>query len=124
MCSCDLYCAASNRDAEAKRLERLRRDYSRRGWSPAKIERALEQSAGHHKQLNQAFIALRPDVRQLLEDLSNRVGEVAVVVHWFSGLVEDERFTIKPIPAIESARLSAEEFPLNEDELLLIRRST
>jgi hypothetical protein len=112
-CSCDLYVRSGTAD-DANPSEHLRRKYAKRGWSDAKIARAVEQ-ATQAKPLT--FSGLRKDVIEQLGTLCAAAGGVAVVVHWYTGDVERERF---PLVVQTCARdeLPARAANLREDEVL------
>src|SRR5688500_14064247 len=91
VCSCGLY--GSLRRSSSDAAERLRHKYAKRGWSEAKIARAVAQaSSAGSKGLHPR--GLHPDVVTGLQKLCEEAGEVAVVVHWYGGLVESERFAL------------------------------
>ena len=101
-CSCDLYArprASHETDADAE--AHLRRKYAKRGWSEAKIARAIEQTSATAG-ARTATSGLREDVIELLLALCDAAGSVAVFVHWYSGDVNDER--IGPATAVRTCR--------------------
>lgn len=89
-CSCAWYTRPSNADL-ADELAKARAKYERRGWSRAKIERAL---AGMSRPTPPGE-GLHPVVLELLGAVAARCGRVAVWVHDFSGAVEREPYTLR-----------------------------
>src|SRR4029077_12012849 len=100
-CSCDLFRrpASSNKETAETHADDLRRKYAKRGWSQAKVERAVTQASAR-PQPEEPFIGLRPDVRELLADLAEEVGELAIAVHWYNGDIETEKFNVVQGPRI------------------------
>ena len=81
-CSCDLYSCPSGQKGSTDPLFKRRRKYERRGWSEAKIQRALDDSSAHGKPVK---VGLRDDVRVLIADLVDKAGRIDVFVHFYSG---------------------------------------
>ncbi|CAN5916667.1 hypothetical protein BH11VER1_BH11VER1_21990 [soil metagenome] len=86
-CSCDLY-----RDPKSpfEDSELLIKQYRKKGWSEAKIQRALEsrkQTASHAR-------GLRADVLELMEDLVKSHGEIRIALHWYAGDIGTEVFAL------------------------------
>ena len=77
-CSCGLYVPERARSE----LDAARRKYEKRGWTEAKIARALHGRRG--------VVGLRDDVRELVARLAETTGEVGVFVHVYSGDVQAE----------------------------------
>src|SRR5688572_3862675 len=75
-CSCYLYGKVDDAQ-EADPAERLRRKYEKRGWSEAKIARAIEQQ---RRSARPPLTGLRDDVVERLQTLCRSVGSVAVLV--------------------------------------------
>jgi hypothetical protein len=116
-CSCDLYASprsATEPDPEAH----LRKKYAKRGWSKAKVMRAVEQAkASSSRSLHaRGFI---PDVAERLQALCKAAGTVAVVVHWYSGQVETEQLSLKHAEPCDCADLPARAADLPADEVLV-----
>src|SRR4051794_39247903 len=76
MCSCDLYARPRGADAPDPAAH-LRREYERRGWSEAKIQRALEQIDVKASKKNRATSGFRSDVLSGIEALCHTAGSVA-----------------------------------------------
>jgi hypothetical protein len=91
-CSCDLY-APQRSEQVVTRDEHLRRAYAKRGWSEAKIERAVVQSRANKKQLPQ-FVGYRADVVDLVIAIVASTSTAALLVHMYSGRQSDERITV------------------------------
>ncbi len=60
-----------------------------------------------------SFVGLRPDCRQKIVKVAKEAGGLTLLAHFYSGSVEDERFTVgakRPIP-IAKAGLDQTDFP-------------
>jgi hypothetical protein len=99
MCGCDMYADPATEDAPLARDERLatfrrkhsKPKYRKRGWSDAKIERAIHQmkeDAAHRP--STALRGIRIDVRRSIAELAQAAGSVRTLVHFFSGSVAEE----------------------------------
>ena len=118
MCSCDLY--GRRRTAEAPNpVAHLRRKYEKRGWSEAKIKRALEQVAVKESKTNRASSGFRSDVLSGVETLCRAAGSVALLVHWYSGDVESERVRLGQPRRCRFDELAAQAQSLVEDQVLI-----
>ncbi len=100
-CSCALFCEESEKPDEEEVIEKLRRKYQSRGWSPTKIERALAQHRADRRSPEPPY-GLVPPVRSFLADLCNEVGELFVIVHWGTA---SERIELSEGPTISSGEL-------------------
>jgi hypothetical protein len=116
-CFCDLY--TQPRSATIiDPADRLRQKYKARGWSEAKIARAIEQV-----QLNAAASAtagLRSDVVERLQMLCQSAGGFALLVHWYVGDVESEPLSLTLPQACDPTQLSSRANSLREDQVLLV----
>jgi hypothetical protein len=103
-CSCDLGLARSDRDAE---LERDRRKYLAKGWSEAKISRALAAKHDERKPLlrGQREDTPREVLSDLLRDLVDRDGGARLFLHFFGGSQDAEH-----VAGGRTARLSITDF--------------
>lgn len=117
-CSCGMYSA--DRLGNAPDPERMWKKYSKRGWSYAKIERAVEQSLAARVQPHD-FVGFRDDVVALLHEILEKVHRLAVLVHWYRGSVEEEAIEIVSSLEVESFEL-ADVVP-EESQLLWVNRS-
>ena len=81
MCSCGLYRDSALSESEKESKQRLK--YSKRGWSDAKIERALHQTktSRQHKP-KWLGKGLRPDLREAFAGLVPVLGELRLIVCW------------------------------------------
>ena len=123
MCSCGLY------QRKAKRFENpteyQRRKYREKGWSEARIERAISQAAKHAETAGRnSFVGLHPEAAAIVTDIAERAGRVAVVVHFYNGDLETESFTLRPSRSITGAEFLNSAFPFDEDELIWVTNST
>ena len=97
-CLCDFYKAPNNAPDDTSKLEMK---YRKKGWSEAKIHRALE---GHKAQATRPA-GLQDDILDLVTDLVNKFGEIRLSLHWYSGDVETENFSLK-----DAGSISLEDF--------------
>ena len=123
-CSCDLFRVPPTETEESghapkdSKQERLRHKYEKMGWSTAKIDRALSQ---HRKDGAEPFIGLRGDVQRLLGEVAKNVNQLAVVVHWYDGDVQEAQFACKQ-GEIASPEIALKEgLRLGTDEILRIK---
>lgn len=115
-CSCGMYSA--DRPANSADPERMRQKYFGRGWSYAKIERAVKQSLAAREQ--PYFVGFRDDVVAVLFEILQEIPRFAVLVHWYRGNVDDEKIEIVSTLETDSACL-ADVVP-EEDQMLWISR--
>jgi hypothetical protein len=120
-CSCDLYRSPNDPIDTADEIEKRRRKYQKKGWSQAKIERAIA-SCSRRDLERDAFAGLRPDVRSLVADVAEQASELAIIVHWYSGDVETEKIALRRTHAISPADLRAADASIDLDELVWIRQ--
>lgn len=93
MCSCDLV------DTEYRKKDKLKNKYLKKGWSKAKIDRALssiEDGTG-----------LKSEMRKLIADIVDKIGYVILFIHWYYGDLSREEIRIN-----DTHYLSLEEFNL------------
>ena len=83
-CSCDFY---TNQDPSA-RLEQDRQRLARKGWSSAKIERALKSRMSEENPVLTNFLAS-------LSEIAESSSSIRLLCHCFSGSVESERFEVQ-----------------------------
>lgn len=98
-CSCGLYAAAIQRPTE----EGVRAKYAKKGWSPARIERAVA-SKRHSGRLGDGtplFKAFLEAVRGAATDAKRLV----LFAHWYSGGTDSEVFG-----SLDSSAFSVAEF--------------
>jgi len=86
-CSCDFYRAPNNATRDISKLEKK---YRKKGWSDAKIQRALESQ----KDTTTRSAGLRDDILDLVTRLTTHFGEIRLALHWYSGDVDTEKFTL------------------------------
>ena len=119
MCSCGLY-ARPRSPLSGNREQRLRRKYAKRGWSEAKIARAIAE-AGVDEQVAMSFSGLAPVVIDGLQALCDSAGEAAVVVHWYRRDTETARLSLTQ-QTCASMELPERAARLKEDEVLVVTR--
>jgi hypothetical protein len=121
MCSCDLYSRPGGA-AAASPEDHLRRKYEKRGWSEAKIVRALKQTEAQSKS-HPRFAGVRADVVERLQRLCESGGGVALLVHWYNGDVDTERFSPSHAASCRCDELPARARALSEDVVLVATTS-
>lgn len=96
-CSCGLYQDEIVIRSEQPDLAKRRIQYEKKGWSDAKIGRALEQSQSSQTPPyeGEEFVGLREDVVGVLAQVAMKVSKLGVLVHWYDGSVESERIPIR-----------------------------
>ena len=98
-CSCDLYSAPNEYDAEEPSQLDYSKKYAKKGWSKAKIARAaasrLQSANTDSKDVNTRQI---PDiVTDYLKEIVRKYGCVKFLVHWYSSAVDSEKFDVHEI---------------------------
>jgi hypothetical protein len=83
----------SNADPNEERLQRMRAKCKRKGWSEAKIERAMRQSMKDRPPI-EAHNGYRPDILDLFQEFARDVRSFAVFSHFYSGPLDDDPLTI------------------------------
>ena len=122
MCSCDLFGpAAACEPIEIESIAARRiREYRKKGWSEAKTRRAVE--AGLPKRAippeTPGYIS---EVRELLADLAEQMGELTVVVHFYDEDIETGKLKIADGPTVSTTSFREGRFAPNEDEVLHIK---
>ena len=114
-CSCDLIKQHNTRSLEDRRAN-LRAQYERKGWSKAKIARALaDWETAHARQLEKRIEPARHLIK-LLQTLAARPGGVRAVVHLYSG-----RFDSEEIQSVGATSLPVErlEFGILAEDTLI-----
>ncbi len=120
-CSCGLFFEPSGEteeDCQARedsRQERLRHKYEKKGWTTAKIERALTQRP--REQAIELPVGLRGDVQRFLGELAMSVGQLAVVVHWYDDDLEEAKVVCKEGKVISAQAAMEERLRLEANEI-------
>lgn len=122
MCSCSLYARPGQTPDEAARekTERLVRKYTGRGWSAAKIERAV-QSSLEATSKQAAFTGLRNDVVELVARCARDFGTTALLVRWDGRRPTEDVAPPRRERPVRADELAATARSLQEEELLLIQ---
>ena len=115
MCSCDLYARQGSSPADAG--EHLRRKYAKRGWSDARIAKAVDQAMKARPE-RAGRSGLRHDVVDRLCLLCRAAGEVAAAVHWYRGDINTELVSLTRVEPCRCVDFPARAAGLNEDEVL------
>jgi hypothetical protein len=102
-CSCDIYAAPLARNTDEDEAADRER-YRRKGWSEAKISRALEakRSRAGRAQAHEC----RERFQAAISDLVRKIGHVRLLAHMYSGRIDDEE-------VVSHARMT---IPLSEFE--------
>jgi hypothetical protein len=118
MCSCDLY--ARPQEPVSNSTAHQRRKYEQRGWSEAKIQRALDQVEASKSKARLPDSGLRGDVVRRLQTLCQLAGRVAMFVHWYDGDIETERVLLHHAGSCDCDQLPAKAQVFREDQLLIV----
>ena len=84
LCGCDLFNETEPQETTPVDLHRQQVKYLKKGWSKAKIERALAQSASAQLE-GPSFVGIRPDVRQALAGVALHTRCLHIFVHEYRG---------------------------------------
>ena len=102
MCGCDMYSdprVSENSESLDERIARFRKKhqkakYRKRGWSDTRIEDTVRKMRNDVPATNGSRLrGIRIDVRSAIAELVQRVGAIRVLVHFFSGDIEEEPIT-------------------------------
>jgi hypothetical protein len=106
ICSCDLY--KPRKDYE----EWFRHKCQKRGWSNAKIDRALAERKDRGFQGG-----LHPDIRRWLAEAAEEAGGIYLLVHW-----EGTEVVPMPIERVSSGEFASESMVVLEERLYYIKK--
>lgn len=118
-CSCDLFSPNIGASDSEAATERRRRKYAKLNWSATKIERALASSASTHRASFQ-YPGYDERVRKLIAAFSEEYGEVLILVHFYSGDVDSERFMIRQRLELTPVAFREAQNPTDEDQLVAV----
>lgn len=104
-CSCDLY----RRSGQKRDLDKERMKYKKKGWSEAKIERALEGKQSDDEQKE----SLRADIKQAITNLLNKVDQLYVLFHW----IDDD---VKGTQQLSKVTFVDGNMLINENQVVLV----
>lgn len=121
MCCCDLYVKPGDQLPEL-RVDELKAKFRKLGWSPAKVERAAQQAAAKPRFGGPAFTGLRDDIAEKLVAVTRETGSTALVVHWYNGDVETEKFMVSTGGRYQATSFSASAAQLPPDTLIWVDR--
>lgn len=116
-CSCNLYQRAATPALLSHNPDRLRRKYEKKGWSTAKIDRAIKQSLPAQAKPSD-FIGFRSDVTDILRSVSRNAGDFAILIHWYNGNIDDELISMDTPQRINPNQLG--DVVPEEDRLLWV----
>jgi hypothetical protein len=114
-CSCSLYSQPG--EQQGKQEARLRAKYKKKGWSQAKIDRAMANKS-HATQYK--FNGLHPDLRQHLSQVISTLKHLYMFVHWYSDNVDIESINIVTKKAISVSDL-LNNAPVPQDTLIQMK---
>ena len=97
---------------------RLQEKYSKKGWSEAKIKRAIADATALEKP---HLRGLRADARELIARMADASGRVYVFVHMYSGNQMTEKVAVKHGPSVPSAELRSGAYLLECDTLVTVK---
>jgi hypothetical protein len=117
MCSCGIFSEEPEKQDQENHIKKLRRKYANKGWSQAKIERAISQ---HFSNSKSESYGLDQDVRSFLADVSEQTRKLFVIVHWYDGYLERERISLQEGPKISSEQLHEKNLITRTDLLYTI----
>lgn len=126
MCACTLYSDPDRPEttkslderAAAFREKHAKPKYRKRGWTPERIEQAIEELKERESASRPSgFVGLRGDVRVELADLALATGAVRALVHWFSGGLERESVHVTDERRITVDAFVAGTTPMERDVL-------
>ena len=113
-CSCDFYRAADDTREDRSKLEKR---YRKKGWSDAKIRRALDSQ----KDAPIVSAGLRDDILDLVTDLATAHGEIRLSLHWYSGDVETEDFSLSEVGCVSLNDFQHDTSTLRDETTLTIK---
>jgi hypothetical protein len=113
MCSCDLYRSPAGDDT----ARGLHKKYEKKGWTEAKIQRAIADAtmAG-----NPQVQGLRTDARELIARVADASKRVYVFVHMYTGNQMTEDIEVKEGPNVPSSDFRCGAYILQTDTLVKI----
>ena len=118
-CSCSLFDEEFKVENREESKNRLVRKYKAKGWSKAKIERALTQ---HISNKNISVGGLDPEVLFYLADIAEKAEELKIITHWYTGDIESERITLSKDLRVSTDRLRHENPVTKTDHIYTIVR--
>jgi len=114
-CSCSIYRGPLDRSTQNEHAH-WRRRYQRKGWSAAKIERALESKREDRQRRRDAAAEFCGAVEHIIKS----GGVVAVLAHGFQGRFAEEQVRILSHTAITLIEYLAGEGRLPEDTVVTV----
>ena len=116
MCSCDLI--NHPRPALDDTKERLR--YKDKGWSDAKIDRALaaKRNARHRPAVRKQSL----EFARVVQELVAVTGSVSILTHFYNGAFDDETIEKKPEVTHSAAQFLANSGALSADVVVHVTR--
>jgi hypothetical protein len=114
-CSCELFSTSASAEEEINREAAERRRYQKKGWSAAKIERALQASRVAHDRDRRGDNARR--FLEAILALLERTRSVRIFAHMYSGLFDTESVVAKAHASLTRAAYQANHGAIPEDVL-------
>jgi hypothetical protein len=112
MCSCDLFNRDSEENVYRGSEENVYEKYRKKGWSQAKIERAI----ANRKKAN-LHAGLHPELRRWLADAATEAGEAYLFIHWDSDELKYEQQV-----SMSSEEMREHTVPVKEEQLIHVKR--
>jgi hypothetical protein len=112
-CGCSLY----NKPHQSEEELKLRSQYEKKGWSEAKISRAIACKLSNTQR------GLRSDLRQQLVKLVSELKSLLLLVHHYAGDIDEETITIHEKKEISVSDLLNNKAIIPEDIVIWIKGS-
>ena len=120
MCSCGLFQTPEDpqRSIDKIRQKYQKHKYKKRGWSEAKIERAVQDKI---RTMKHGPGGLRPTLRHKLRDFVQSTDSLYIVVHWYSAEIDEESIPIKSESEIRTHDLINDDGAIIEDTWIKLK---
>ena len=120
MCSCDLFQEPVDirKSIDKIRSQYAKPKYRKRGWTKAKIERAVQDKI---KTMKHGPGGLSLALRHKLSDIVRLTNSLFIVVHWYSGAIDEESISIKSESEIHAHDLINDDGAVTEDTWVALK---
>lgn len=120
MCSCDLFQPPGD---PQKSIDKIREQYAKpkyqnRGWSNAKIERAIQDKI---RTLKHGSDGLSPALRQKLCDIVHLTSSLFIVVHWYASGIDEETIPLMSEKVVSTRELIHNDRAVVEDTWVALK---
>jgi len=125
-CSCGLYVSPETEPLSPEEdLGRRRHKYLKKGWSSAKIERALRDSGANHTNDDEVTdpSGMSRLVKRLIAAAADKYDDARFVVHEYARDTASEKFTIRDGPVVAAKELLDFANPILPDTMYTVRRT-